>query len=80
MAFGLSIITHCTSEMLPLIDHWKVITSKVSYDHGGQPDKEGKRRVLSKVEILPPLHICTETYIVAGVFSDKKWQKIWLSI
>jgi site-specific DNA-methyltransferase (adenine-specific) len=51
-----------------LINKWKVITSKVSYDHGGQPDKEGKRRVLSKVEILPPKTICTETYIIVGAF------------
>lgn len=54
-----------------IIDLWKTITSKVSYDHGGQPDKEGKRRVLSKVEILPPKTICTETYLVAGSFSTE---------
>ena len=55
-----------------IIDKWKVITSKVSYDHGGQPDKEGKRRVLSKVEILPPDSICTETYLVAGSFENEE--------
>lgn len=55
-----------------LIEKWKVVTSKVSYDHGGQPDKEGKRRVLSKIEILPPKTICTETYIIAGSFDKKK--------
>lgn len=54
-----------------LINKWKVITSKVSYDHGGQPDAEGKRRVLSKVEILEPGTICTETYIVVGSFDDE---------
>ena len=54
-----------------IIDSWKTITSKVSYDHGGQPDKEGKRRVLSKVEVLPPKTICTETYLVAGSFSTE---------
>jgi len=55
-----------------LIEKWKVITSKVSYDHGGQPDKEGKRRVLSRIEILPPNTICTETYIIAGSFDDEE--------
>ncbi len=55
-----------------IIDEWKVITSKVSYDHGGQPDKNGMRRVLSIVDILPPKTICTETYIVAGSFKNKK--------
>lgn len=54
-----------------MIDKWKVITSKVSYDHGGQPDKNGMRKVLSIVDILPPKTICTETYIVAGVFENR---------
>ena len=54
-----------------IIEKWKVITSKVSYDHGGLPDKNGMRRVLSIVDILPPGTICTETYIVAGIFDDK---------
>lgn len=54
-----------------MIDKWKVITSKVSYDHGGQPDKNGMRRVLSIVDILEPGVICTETYIVAGAFDTK---------
>lgn len=57
---------------IELIDKWKVITSKVSYDHAGQPDKDGMRRVLSKVEILPPYFVCTETYIVVGAFDDEK--------
>ncbi len=47
---------------LEMIDKWKVITSKVSYDHAGQPDRNGMRKVLSIVDILPPGHICTETY------------------
>jgi site-specific DNA-methyltransferase (adenine-specific) len=54
-----------------LINKWKVITSKTSYDHAGQPNKDGKRRVLSIIEILPPKSICTETYIVAGSFTTK---------
>lgn len=55
-----------------LVHKWKVMTSKVSYDHAGQPNSEGMRRVLSKVEILPPGHICTETYLVAGSFDSKE--------
>lgn len=54
-----------------MIDKWKVVTSKVSFDHGGQPDKDGKRRVLSKIEILPPNMICTETYIVVSHFDHE---------
>ncbi len=54
-----------------MIDEWKVITSKVSYDHAGQPDKNGMRKVLSIVDILPPGTICTETYIVAGSYKER---------
>lgn len=57
---------------IDLIEKWKVITSKVSYDHGGMPDKNGMRRVFSIIEILPPKHICTETYIIVGTFDNKK--------
>ena len=54
-----------------LIDKWKVITSKVSYDHAGRPDKHGQRKVFSIIDILPPGVICTETYLVAGSFEEK---------
>jgi len=54
-----------------MINEWKVITSKVSYDHAGQPDKNGMRKVLSIVDILPPGTICTETYIIAGSYKNE---------
>ncbi|SEA03939.1 site-specific DNA-methyltransferase (adenine-specific) [Porphyromonadaceae bacterium NLAE-zl-C104] len=57
------------SDLIPL---WKVITSKTSYDHAGQPDKEGQRRVFSTLEILKPNEICTETYIIVGSFNSEK--------
>jgi site-specific DNA-methyltransferase (adenine-specific) len=57
------------NDLIPL---WKVITSKTSYDHAGQPDKEGKRRVFSTLEILKPNEICTETYIIVGSFNSEK--------
>lgn len=55
-----------------MIDKWKTIISYVSYDHAGQPDKDGMRKVMSVIEILPPKHVCTETYLVAGVFDDEQ--------
>lgn len=54
-----------------MIDEWKVVTSYVGYDHAGNPGKDGKRRVLSKVDILPPGTICTETYLVIGSYKKK---------
>lgn len=55
-----------------LIDKWKVITSYVGYDHAGNPGKDGKRRVFSKIDILPPHTICTETYLVVGSFDTEQ--------
>ncbi|HQF85295.1 MAG TPA: Eco57I restriction-modification methylase domain-containing protein [Smithellaceae bacterium] len=55
-----------------MIDKWKVITSYVGYDHAGNPGPDGRRRVFSKIEILPPGTICTETYLVVGCYDDKR--------
>ncbi|WJI23519.1 Eco57I restriction-modification methylase domain-containing protein [Thermosynechococcus sp. B0] len=54
-----------------LIDKWKVLISKASFDHGGQPDKEGKRRIFSLVETMPPRFICTESYLTVGPFTNQ---------
>ena len=58
-----------------LIKKWKTIISYVSYDHAGQPDKDGMRTVMSVIEVLPPNAVCTETYLIAGAFDDKKSAK-----
>lgn len=54
-----------------MIDLWKVVSSYVGYDHAGNPDKEGRRRVFSKIDILPPGTICNETYLVIGCYKTK---------
>ncbi len=54
------------------IDKWKVTTSYLTYDHAGRPDKDGKRRIFSTMDILPPSTVCTETYIVIDVFDTEK--------
>ena len=58
-----------------MIDEWKVITSYVGYDHAGNPGKDGKRRVFSKIDILPPGTICTETYLVIGSYKKENQAK-----
>ena len=54
-----------------MIDKWKVISSRSGHEHAGNPGKEGRRRVLSKIEILPPGTICTETYLVIGSYAEE---------
>lgn len=55
-----------------LIDKWKVIVSKVSFEHAGTPNKNGQMRVLSVIQKLPPNSVCTESYLVAGSFENEK--------
>ena len=54
-----------------LIDKWKVIVSKTSAEHAGQADKEGRRKIISKVEILEPNTICSESYLLITTFESK---------
>lgn len=55
-----------------MIDKWKVISSRSGHEHAGNPGADGARRVLAKVEVLPPGTICTETYLVIGSYPDKE--------
>lgn len=55
-----------------MINKWKVVTSYVGYDHAGNPGKDGRRKVFSRIDILPPKTICTETYLVVGAYKSKK--------
>lgn len=55
-----------------MIDQWKIIISRLTAEHAGQPAKDGKYRVLSTMELLKPDEICSETYLVAGAFDSKE--------
>lgn len=55
-----------------LVDNWKVITSYVAYDHAGNPGKDGRRKVFSKIDVLPPGTVCTETYLVIGAYESEE--------
>lgn len=55
-----------------LIDSWKVIISKASAEHAGQTDNEGKKKILSKIEVLSPGTICSESYLLIKTFGNEK--------
>ena len=70
---GLGKIRHaCITQGKNILNKWKVIVSKVSFEHAGVPDKNGQMRVLSVVQKLPPNSACTESYLVAGVYEDEE--------
>ena len=57
------------------VDSWKVMFSKTTSDHAGQPDHAGTRRIFSKIEILPPGYVCNETYLIFGPFDNERQAK-----
>lgn len=57
---------------LEVVDKWKVVASYVAYDHAGSPGKDGRRKVFSKIMVLPPKTICTETYLVIGAYKTEQ--------
>jgi hypothetical protein len=56
---------------IELINKWKVLLSKTSSEHAGQPDKAGRKRVLSRIEVMPPNSVATESYLIVGPFESK---------
>lgn len=54
------------------INKYKVIAAYSAYDHAGSPDKNGMRKVFTKIHILPPKTICNETYLVIGAFDAEQ--------
>ncbi len=55
-------------EMIP---QWKVIISCLTSEHAGQTDKEGRKKILSSLDMLQPNEICTETYMVVEAFDSQ---------
>ena len=58
-----------------LIGRWKVIVSKTAAEHAGQADKEGRKRILSRIEVLGPNEICSESYLLVKICQDEKEAK-----
>ena len=45
--------------------------SKTSAEHAGEPDKEGRYRVITKsMKILGPKEVCTHSYFIVGKYND----------
>ncbi len=55
-----------------LLDEYKVIIGKVNPDRGGVNNaSDGKMNVITKVKILNPKEVMTETYLLLATFNDK---------
>lgn len=54
------------------VSKWKVVLSKASAEHAGQVDKDGRRKILSRTQILSPDFICSESYLLLSAFETKE--------
>ena len=61
------------------VDMHKIMISSRTSEHAGEPDKSGQYRVLSTSLILPPKHICTDSYLMVGPFKNKKTTENFLN-
>jgi hypothetical protein len=75
--FGSDGISYLSEKDVPqnieLASKWKVIMSKASAEHAGQTDKEGRKRIVSRLEVLPPGTICTESYLLLDTFDNEEY-------
>lgn len=55
-----------------VICNWKVVMSKTASEHAGQSDREGRKKVISRIEVLGPNVICTESYLLLSVFDKEE--------
>ena len=55
-----------------LVDKHKVVLSKVTAEHAGEPDKDGRFKVMSRSEVVGPKVVCTDSYLIVGGFETKE--------
>lgn len=53
-----------------LLDKYKVLLSRIMFEHAGEPDSSGMFRVLSKIDVLEKNEICTDSYLILGEYSS----------
>ena len=51
-------------------DSYKVMISKVTCEHAGEPDKDGMMKVLSTTKVLNPREVCTDSYLILGKYDN----------
>ena len=58
---------------LESIDKYKILISKTSAEHAGEPGKDGRFRVIpSSMRVVGPSEVCTHSYFIAGPWENEK--------
>lgn len=54
------------------VDSYKILVSKTSAEHAGEPGKDGRFRVIpSSIKVLGPTEVCTHSYFVIGNWGER---------
>jgi site-specific DNA-methyltransferase (adenine-specific) len=57
---------------LEYVDKYKVMISRVTSEHAGEPDKSGMYKVIANMKLLGPKEVCTDSYILAHPTTNKQ--------
>lgn len=55
----------------PLLSKYKILMSKVTAEHAGEPDRNGQFKIVSRTEIIGPNDVCTDSYLIIGESEHK---------
>lgn len=59
------------SKGLDTVDKYKVMISKMSAEHAGEPNKEGRFNVITKsMQVIGPKEVCTHSYFLIGNYDS----------
>ncbi len=58
-----------------IIDKHKVMVSRTIAEHAGEPNKDGKFKIISKILSLNPNEACTHSYLILGTFDNQNEAK-----
>ena len=54
-----------------LINKYKVMISRATSEHAGEPDSSGMYNVLALIKVLKPYEVCTDSYLLAYTSADE---------
>lgn len=54
------------------VNKYKVLISKVTSEHAGEPDKNGQFKIISTIRVLEPDSVCTDSYLIIGEYKSKQ--------
>jgi len=71
---GISFIpSSIISKGYELVEKYKILISKTSAEHAGEPGKDGRFKVItSSIKVIGPNEVCTHSYFVIGQYDNKE--------